>query len=201
MWPLAASNRIAHGIDVNSAYVEACRSIARHNGMPNIVVEVGSSLAGIAGRRVDAIICIGTLQVVGTGDLWHDFFEAAAQMLRPGGLVLFNIPLPTMALDYHESREAYKYLETEGAEWCEARHRMWLDLYEQGRACVAIERGRRYYSVPRAAAVDLLAVKGLEIAIDADAISSGTDIDDCESYRNPRQGLRHYDWILARKPA
>ncbi len=200
IWYLAELNKNAKGIDINDVYVNICNEIAAYNKMTNIAAYASDSLTNLEDEAMDAIITIGTLQVVQTGDLWHDFFEKAHRAVKSGGVVLFNYALPTMAQDYYKSKEAFDYIDQKGEKWCKQRHKMWKNIYNEGRKCKKIKRGKTYYAVPRDTAVKFVQDKGWDIAVMPEDFSQNTRVDEMESYPNKGDGLRHYDFILLRKP-
>jgi cyclopropane fatty-acyl-phospholipid synthase-like methyltransferase len=89
IWPLAARSEAVTGIDCEQSYLDTIAAIAQANRRALQLI-AAPTLRPLADASVDGIISIGTLPVVRAGELWHDFFDQAARVLRPQGRILLN---------------------------------------------------------------------------------------------------------------
>jgi cyclopropane fatty-acyl-phospholipid synthase-like methyltransferase len=195
IWPLCARCQHVTGVDCEQSYLDTIAQIAAANGLDTVQVINAPDLRAIPDSSVDGIISIGTLPVVRQGDLWHDFFEQAARALRPGGRILFNTFAPELVMDQLTSFEGLRYIRSHGVWFAIDRQIGWIMQWLRSFRA-SIERGKRYYAVPRAAVAQLIEAKGFRIVMGPDDVLAKSRIASLPAYANPDRTRPHYLWWL-----
>lgn len=199
-WQLAKTNKNVVGVDINPAYIEAAQKIADFNGLDNVSFKCAPDLSAIEENSKDAIISVGTLQVVGTGDFWESFFGNAHRVLKPGGKVVVNFATPLLPLEFLLTCEAWRptYLKQKGFRWCMNRWKNWIYLVLNGLRAHKIESGQRYYSVRKKVAVDFIQSSGFKV-IHTPALNKSLFEKPIESFNKGILRSKHYTWIVCEK--
>jgi SAM-dependent methyltransferase len=161
-WVLALASMCdsVTGVDIDAPYVESLNVTVAANQL-NARGIVASDLSTI--RSADGIICISTLQVVGSGDLWHQFFDDARRVLPTGGLVLFSIATPEMPRAWFLKLEGLSHLGRKSVTWCLRRQLSWARLWAKGATTRSIDRGRKYYSIRADVVEAFVRQKGFDV--------------------------------------
>jgi len=197
IWPLVERCKIVTGVDCEQSYLDTIATIAKMNDEKVQLINA-MDLRSVADRSIDGIISISTLPIVRDGDLWHDFFEQAARVLRPGGRILFNTFSPAMTRHKMTSLEGLRYIQSNGWRFALDRQLGWIILWllsSRG----SIERGgRRHYATQAHAVERLFESKGFQIEYDPARLMRTTNVGLLPGYPNdPR--VPEYHWWCVRK--
>jgi len=145
--PLAAGNTSVTGVDLNPAYIESLAASATALGVPVRGV-VASDLSGFPAASADGLLCLGTLQVLGQGALWHRLAADAHRVLRPHGRMLVNILTPAWPAGCFLRGEGLRYLGAHPWRWCLRRQLGWARQWVRAIGVRGITPSGHYYAVP-----------------------------------------------------
>jgi SAM-dependent methyltransferase len=161
-WVLALASMCdsVTGVDIDAPYVESLNVTVAANNL-NARGIVASDLSTIA--SADGIVCVATLQVVGSGDLWHQFFDDARRILPKGGRMLLSISTPGMPLGWFLRLEGLTHLRKKPLVWCVRRQLSWARLWAEGVTTRSIAKGRHYYSIPADVVEAFVRQKGFDV--------------------------------------
>jgi SAM-dependent methyltransferase len=192
LWPLTQTNEQVLGIDIEADYIKAGDRVAKAVGISNLRMICAPDIRSLPTGALDGIVCIGTLQVVGTGDIWHSFFLEARRVLKPGGKVLFNFSSPRFALQSVVTLEPFRvrYLRTRGLLWCLDRFAGFIRIFLSSICTFSIKPSGRYYAVRRSVARTLFQQKGFVENRDPNILAA-LRYPDLPSYAG-----RHDHWFL-----
>ena len=161
-WVLALASMCdsVTGVDIDEAYVESLNATIAVNKL-NARGIVASDLSSIS--SADGVVCVQTLQLVGSGDLWHQFFDDARRILPTGGRVLLTISTPAMPRGWFLRLEGLTHLGKKPLVWCIRRQLSWARLWAKGMTTRSIEQGKRYYSIPADVVESFMGEKGFDV--------------------------------------
>src|SRR5262245_56990688 len=170
------------GVDCEQSYLDTIANIAKQND-ENVQLINALDLRRVADGSVDGIISIGTLPVVRKGDLWHDFFEQAARVLKPNGRILFNTFSPAMVRHKVTSFEGLRYIRSNGWRFALDRQLGWIIQWLLSFRS-SIDRGQRYYATQPRAVERLLANNGFQIEYNTEMLMAKCSVELLPAYRN-----------------
>ncbi|NJL53849.1 class I SAM-dependent methyltransferase [bacterium] len=188
-WVLSQLNQQVVALDVIDPVVNLAQEFAEYNGVNNINF---GTVDGMVSRltELDGILCVGTIQVMSTRDIYR-FFEFAANSLKPGGLLLCNTANPNLVLEWLLTLKRVKYEGWKGQGF-------WLKMLMRAYRDRAINPDKDYYCLSMGAVINLASQYNLMLKVSPQAYKTFHATQEFEDINNGGQKslLRHYDWFL-----
>lgn len=199
IFPLAGMVNRVTGIDCDANYLSAIDNFASVNHLSGrVTTTAAADLSSLPRHSVDGMISIGTLQVLGDGARWHDFFRQARAALNPGGLLLCNVPTQYMVGGHFWGGEGFTQMKILGWRAGLDRQLGWLLQWLRALGRSRIVAGQKYYAVSARAVERLASAHGFSIVEDTQSILQKTRLGEFPGYRNENPARPRYAWWLMR---
>ena len=198
LWALSGVCQSATGVDCEAEYVEVVNAISATNQIHNIRAIQAFDLRGLGDACADLVIASGTLPLL-SGQLWHDFFNEAPRILRPGGAILFNTFTIEFAADQMLAGEGLRYLRSHGPRFALDRQIGWCLQWYRGITARNIRptAKKTYYVVSPKVVESFVREKGFLITKSHSELTRSTGLGSAEFTPTGSSGRAHRHWVLA----
>jgi SAM-dependent methyltransferase len=133
------------------------------NIRPNVQIKRADTLGDLAISSADGIVCSFTLSLFYTAEDWHVFFRDAFHVLKPGGLLLIDVPRPFYVFSMLARLEGLRNIPKNGLRFGLDRQLGWMLIWLRS-AFAASLRPKKNYAVRRAVVDAVIKSHGFEIS-------------------------------------